>query len=129
MNENVNGITEFRNSNEKRGGTCTLVGGDRANPDASCADRKSFLARAMRGNGDGDQFVLEWTEEKSYVLPSWFSFATALIRARDKLLSMVDIQKGVDCIPQSKDQNIAAIVPFMMLLSGPPHATRANILF
>ena len=68
----------------------------------------------MNGSDDGYQFVLGWTEETSYVLPSWFSSVASLICARD----MFDTDKGV--IPESKDKNIARYVPFMMLISRPP---------
>jgi len=53
------------------------------------------------------------------VLPSWFSFAAALICARDKLLSMIDEAKGINAIPESEEKSIASLVPFMMLISGP----------
>ena len=84
-------------------------------------DRKAyFLMQSLNGNGDGDNYVQEWTEERSYVLPSWFSFAAALICARDKWMSMIDKKKGVHIIPETEDLNIASLVPFMMLVSGPP---------
>jgi len=120
--ENVKTIRDIRNANKKRGGSYTLVGGDPTPPDEATIskDRAKFILRALNGNGDGDSFVKEWTEEKGYVLPSWFSFAAALICARDKLLSMIDEAKGINAIPESEDKSIASLVPFMMLISGPP---------
>ena len=118
LSENVKNVKDvIKNANGKRGGINTLVGGDQ-DDEAKMKQRQAFLLRALNGNGDGDQFVLEWTEEKSYVLPSWFSFAASLICARDRLVAMIDNDKGV--IPESEDRNIAGLVPYMMLISGPP---------
>jgi len=33
---------------------------------------------------------------------------------------MIDKAKGINVIPESEDKSIASLVPFMMLVSGPP---------
>ena len=119
LSENLKVIKELRNANGKRGGDNTLVGGDLVDV-ASSPYRNHFLMRSLNGNGDGDNFVQEWNEDTSYVLPSWFNFASALISARDMLMSFVDENKGISVIPESEDKNVASRAPLMMLISGPP---------